>query len=762
MKRRSRATEEEFSLFPFLAVLLCTMGTLALIFVLVAQKTGGADATTRNDANPLEFDNSLALNGSAARGEIVDSQTLTNALGAQTPKAFAEVDSLAEEAEEDAEQLAAYERALAKTNAASLEEVQNESESLEWFADELDAIREQTADAFNEERARLANAEAALAELRKKAALARTKYDALVNKNDAQSQDAEKLKTRLDALNAEILTLQTETKQLREKAKDVKRSYAIAPYQGKKGTFRRPIYVECTANGVVLMPENVKFDDMDFLLARYPGNPFDSALRAVAHRYLLQNGEKNAKGETIEPYPLLIVRPGGAEYFYAAVRALASWGDVYGYEFVDEDQPLEYPTRDPQIGQIAQEQANFARNRLQAQLAAAIEEERTRATIQRITSIASGSGANGLGGEGGSGAVNGGNGGSGGTSSLQARLGTDVRVGAARSQGTSARQLESPTFAGAATTNGTQASTGGTPNAPTGNNAGVPIVAGERDLASPPSTAQYVGQYAQYVTPTGGGTSHVGSGTTESNVGAAGAAAGVAQSAQAQTEAGSTTQYVSNAAAPGQASQQGQTLTEASASAGSRAANAPEYMKRFIDPSQPIGNGASPVEYGKTLGNTAYAANASGPSTSGQDAPSSSQAEGNVSQETPRAVKRELPQGAFSVTEEALRPATSGNERGITLRCGANGYVFPRQPGLRADATVRADASRDRAEVEKELEDAVALCVKSWGGAGRNHYWAPFLRVEVQPGGEEEYRKLVEFCNRQGLGVVPVAPSQPK
>ena len=45
------------------------------------------------------------------------------------------------EAEEDAEQLAAYERALAKTNAASLEEVQNESESLEWFADELDAIR---------------------------------------------------------------------------------------------------------------------------------------------------------------------------------------------------------------------------------------------------------------------------------------------------------------------------------------------------------------------------------------------------------------------------------------------------------------------------------------------------------------------------------------------------------------------------------------------------------------------------------------------
>ena len=52
---------------------------------------------------------------------------------------------------------------------------------------------------------------------------------------------------------------------------------------------------------------------------------------------------------------------------YAAVRALASWGDVYGYEFVDEDQTIEYPPSDPQTEKIAQEQANFARNRLQTQ-----------------------------------------------------------------------------------------------------------------------------------------------------------------------------------------------------------------------------------------------------------------------------------------------------------------------------------------------------------------------------------------------------------
>ena len=142
MPRRSRATEEEFSLFPFLAVLLCTMGTLALVFVLVAQKTGGDDANTE-DARAREFDKTVAQTELVTNGEIIDSQDLANALGTRTPKAFADVDSLDGVGQEENDAREEYERALAKTNAASLEDVQNEAESLEWFADELDAIRKQ-------------------------------------------------------------------------------------------------------------------------------------------------------------------------------------------------------------------------------------------------------------------------------------------------------------------------------------------------------------------------------------------------------------------------------------------------------------------------------------------------------------------------------------------------------------------------------------------------------------------------------------------
>ena len=763
MPRRSRATEEEFSLFPFLAVLLCTMGTLALVFVLVAQKTGGDDANTE-DARAREFDKTVAQTELVTNGEIIDSQDLANALGTRTPKAFADVDSLDGVGQEENDAREEYERALAKTNAASLEDVQNEAESLEWFADELDAIRKQTEEAFNEERERLANAEAALAQLRQRVEIAKKQYDALCEKNNVESQDANALKEKLDAINLEIQNLQTETNELREKAKNAKRSYAIAPYQGKKGTFRRPIYLECSSNGVALMPENVKFNDFDFMLARYPGNPFDSAIRAVAHRYLLQTNGKTENGDAVEPYPLLVVRPGGAEYFYVAVQALASWGDVYGYEFVDEDQTIEYPPSDPQTEKIAQEQANFARNRLQTQLAAAVEEERARERILSITEDARARGekderyAQGYGqGVGNNGEI----------SSLQARLGADVRVGAAR------RQLAANATTQATGTPGQNApvNTGGGASANDGARIGAtylpllqtPAPKNYDPLATPTAPPQYVGQYSQFATSPGATSEASQSGADQNNalnsVANAGAfASAVNQSLNSGRPGDAPSQgtrlYVDNAAATAQTSAPNHAPT----------ANAPEYMKNFIDPNQPQPReeASSPIEYGKTLGNTTYAANAKGDATNGTLANASDAAQ-QRSQQAPRSNKSDMPKGAFSVTEDALRPATSGNERGITLKCAANRFVLPRQPGLRENAVVRAGKDRNRAEFEKELEDAVALCVKSWGAAGRNHYWAPFLRVEVEQGAEEEYRQLVEFCNRQGLGIVRVdAPSERK
>ena len=75
--------------------------------------------------------------------------------------------------------------------------------------------------------------------------------------------------------------------------------------------------------------------------------------------------------------------------------------------------------------------------------------------------------------------------------------------------------------------------------------------------------------------------------------------------------------------------------------------------------------------------------------------------------------------------------------------------------------TVACDASTDPERREKELLDAVLFCIKSWGLAGRNAYWAPFVKAEVAEGGEERFRELSEFCERQGLSVVSVKTKAP-
>ncbi|MBQ8363303.1 MAG: hypothetical protein IJX36_05185, partial [Thermoguttaceae bacterium] len=114
---------------------------------------------------------------------------------------------------------------------------------------------------------------------------------------------------------------------------------------------------------------------------------------------------------------------------------------------------------------------------------------------------------------------------------------------------------------------------------------------------------------------------------------------------------------------------------------------------------------------------------------------------------------RENP-NAIRISDELRRPSQQGLERGIRVLCSADRLVFPKQPGLRSATSVSLAADAPLASVERELSDAIVFCVKSWGVAGRNMYWAPFLKVEVASNGEERFRELSEFCRTQGLTVV--------
>jgi hypothetical protein len=148
--------------------------------------------------------------------------------------------------------------------------------------------------------------------------------------------DAARLKSEIEKRKRDIET--------RHKATAGQQWYALIPYEGSSGTRRRPIYVECTEFGVVLQPEGVLLRSEDFAGPLGPGNPLDMALRAT--REYLETTLGPAAGQ---PYPLLVVRPGGVIAYGAARSAMKGWDDEFGYELISDDKHLDFGAPDPAL-----------------------------------------------------------------------------------------------------------------------------------------------------------------------------------------------------------------------------------------------------------------------------------------------------------------------------------------------------------------------------------------------------------------------------
>ncbi|HEX6963429.1 MAG TPA: hypothetical protein VF175_16295, partial [Lacipirellula sp.] len=141
------------------------------------------------------------------------------------------------------------------------------------------------------------------------------------------------------------------------------------PYQGNNGTHRRPIYVECTADAVILQPEGIKLTPWDFKGPIRSGNPLASAVRA-AREELNQRAQLAGEKEMPDAYPLILVRPDAANTYRAVVAAVDSWDVQYGYELIEADWELQYPMPDPRLAEVMTHAVQQARER-QALLAKA-------------------------------------------------------------------------------------------------------------------------------------------------------------------------------------------------------------------------------------------------------------------------------------------------------------------------------------------------------------------------------------------------------
>ena len=172
------------------------------------------------------------------------------------------------------------------------------------------------------------------------------------------SQQHGQSQAELQQLRAQIGAAQQQLGEARKAAAGRNRSYAVVPYEGPNQTRRRPIYLECRADAVVLQPEGIDLTEADFEGPLGPGNPLAAALRA-AREYLL--AQRDFDPQAGEPYPMLLVRPEGIAAYYAARAAMKSWGCDFGYELVGDDWKLAYPPPDPRLAEVVRQAIASAR-----------------------------------------------------------------------------------------------------------------------------------------------------------------------------------------------------------------------------------------------------------------------------------------------------------------------------------------------------------------------------------------------------------------
>ncbi|MFG0264434.1 MAG: hypothetical protein ACF8AM_04690 [Rhodopirellula sp. JB055] len=311
------------SLFPFLAVLVCTLGTLILLLALVAEKAQDtsvpqvaqhSDPVAPTTAEPIDEEN-------PSTGNTTDPQADTDAPPAMT--------------------------------AASAQQLLEEEQ---FRVEQLVAHREKQTGKVERRRDELTQLQTATRKLRDRLKQLSEEVDNAITPEDAIEVDEQ----AIVMMREEMETLRREIEELEQVKSGDKPRVVIVPHRGPNGTARRPVYAECDANGVTIWPEDTRITYTQLLAGVQSGsprsNPLDAALRVV-RQHAMQN-----YGDTVPPYPLLIVRPDGIETFVAARAAMKDWDDQYGYELVPAEVDLAFPQADrvlkPKIELAVHEAAN--------------------------------------------------------------------------------------------------------------------------------------------------------------------------------------------------------------------------------------------------------------------------------------------------------------------------------------------------------------------------------------------------------------------
>lgn len=283
--RRKRQTGNDLAvnLFPFLAVLICTMGVLIVMLV-------------------------MAVKSSQVRAAEVQDE---------------------------------HRQGIAGQREALLDQL-----DLEQFrVDEIQAMRPGLQQRLSEQRDRRSHLEDETRRLR-------NEVKELLEQWEQTQADSEFVSVSSDDQLDEIRSLELLVDQREQQLDEMRQQvagrpmlYSIVPTKSASGTSRRPIYVECRPDGLFLRPSGIHIALDQFTIPVVAGNPLDAALLASREHW----NRYDAAGTQGNPYPLLVVRPGGAPAYAVARRAMKSWDEEFGYELIESTRQIDWGNAEPAL-----------------------------------------------------------------------------------------------------------------------------------------------------------------------------------------------------------------------------------------------------------------------------------------------------------------------------------------------------------------------------------------------------------------------------
>jgi hypothetical protein len=282
----SRKRHIHVDTFPFLAVLLCAMGSLILLLLVFDRR---AKVVARARAAEVAAEAAAKK----AKAGTVDEEEWQR-----------KVRQLHEILVEQQLELQNQLRAILGNKLVTVKRIQDEEMEIVSLHK---AIGEQKAD---------------LEKKRTELAIRRGVLGKANEREKAAQKDLERFACELDQLERTLHDLQALKRHEKE-------TYSLVPYHGKHGANRKPIYVECAGYSLVFHPGGKSFSPLSVSPAEF--------LAEVVRLGGKIPQQTDPDKEPDSAYVLFLVRPNGIVTYYKAQALMKELNLDYGYEFVEAD-----------------------------------------------------------------------------------------------------------------------------------------------------------------------------------------------------------------------------------------------------------------------------------------------------------------------------------------------------------------------------------------------------------------------------------------